>query len=233
MDHLLLYLVISHAVVLLAAALARRLGLQFLTGLYVACILIATTIASKIVGVGSFALSATVLTYSMTFLITDMIGEFYGRRAAHTAVFVAFLADLLFAITVYAALRWPAASFWSGQEAMEATLGQTPRIVLASFTAYLAAQNSDVWSYHFLKDRFQGKQLWLRNLISTLFGQAIDTVLFYTIAFYGVFPVGDLILAAYLAKIGIAVFETPVMYATRWLFYRNQTASVSESTHVA
>lgn len=212
------YLVAVLAFCLFVAWLSRRHGPEILIGLFATCVIISTVIAAKIFTVGGIALSATVMIYSMTFLCTDMLSEFYGEKAARKAILVALLADILFVGTVYAALLWPSAPFWDGQEAMQETLGRTPRIVVASVIAYVIAQSADVSIYHALKDRHGERFLWLRNNASTVVAQIIDSVIFYTIAFLGVLPIIELILWTIVAKIGIALLDTPVIYAARRLY---------------
>lgn len=98
------------------------------------------------------------------------------------------------------------------------TLGQTGRIVAASLIAYIVAQNHDVWAYHFWKKLTKGKHLWLRNNLSTGVSQIIDSVLFTTIAFYGITPVVPIIMSTIVLKFIIAALDTPFLYAVRWYF---------------
>ena len=213
------YLVAALAFCLLVARLSRSRGPELLIGLYVACVVVATVIAAKLFTIGTVVLSATVMTYSLTFLFTDMLSEFYGKKAAHNAIITAVLADVLLVGTIYAALRWTPASFWEGQDAMEAALGQTPRIVLASVSAYVLAQLTDVTIFHRIKDLHGKRLLWVRNNVSTLSGQTVDSIVFYTIGFLGVAPLLPLIGWTLLAKVVIAIVDTPVMYLARRIYY--------------
>jgi hypothetical protein len=97
----------------------------------------------------------------------------------------------------------------------------TPRIILASFIAYLLSQTHDVWAFHFWKKLFRGRHLWLRNNISTASSQLLDTVVFISVAFLGIMPVGQLIAGQYVVKLGIALLDTPLVYLLVWLIRKN------------
>ena len=108
----------------------------------------------------------------------------------------------------------PSAAFWKSQEAFVEILGGTWRVVGASMVSYLVSQNWDVYIYHKVKDLTGDKYLWLRNIVSTVSSQLIDTVLFIGIAFYGKMPIVPLIVGQYVVKVGISAADTPFMY---WL----------------
>ena len=118
------------------------------------------------------------------------------------------------------ALWCPAASFWAGDEAFQHVLGMTPRIIVASLTAYVFSQFHDVWLYTLLKARMRGRRLWLRNNVATILSQLIDTVVFITIAFYGVMPLWPLIIGQWSVKVTLALCGTPLVYAAVWCVRR-------------
>lgn len=207
------------ATILLGAILAmtaRRWGPQVLTGVYVGSIVVAIVVAGKlgsIPGLPDFSLSASIFVYSATFIFTDVLAEVWGKDVARRAVYAgALMYPLLFLSTQFA-IDWAPHPFWAeNQEAFAATMGTTIRIVIASFLAFVASQLHDVWAFHFWKEKTGGKHLWLRNNASTMVSQLIDTVVFYAVGFYGVFPIGRLILFTYLIKLVIALVDTPVIY---------------------
>lgn len=135
---------------------------------------------------------------------------------ARQAVWAGFLASILLVLAVEIAIAWPAAVFWEGQEAFQSTLRLTSRIVLASLVAYLISQNWDILVFDKLKKKTKGKHLWLRNCASTMTSQGLDTIIFITIAFYGVLPVIPLIIGQYVVKLIIAAIDTPFLYAVKW-----------------
>ena len=151
-----------------------------------------------------------------TFLVTDTISEFYGRKTATKLVWMGFVLSALMVLLVYVAKILPAAGFWDHQEAFETILGSVPRVVLASLTAYLISQHGDVILFHFFRRLTNKRHLWLRNIASTTVSQAVDTVLFISIAFSGTVPAGalwNLMYTQYLIKVGVAVVDTPIVYA--------------------
>ena len=109
-------------------------------------------------------------------------------------------------------VSWPAAPFWPNEAAFKSILGSTSRIIVASFTAYLISQLHDVWAFHFWRRKTRARHLWLRNNLSTMASQFIDSAIFINIAFYGVLPVWPLIAGQWIVKMAIAVLDTPVVY---------------------
>jgi uncharacterized integral membrane protein (TIGR00697 family) len=213
-----------------AACLARRHGHGTLVGLFVGAVLISVVVAGKLVNVFGFTVSAALLLYSATFLLTDTLSEFFGKRFAMRAVAAGLLGDILLVYTVKVAISWEPSPYWEGQEAFVATLGSTWRIVLASFLAYAAAQFHDVTAYDFWKRKTGGRHMWWRNNASTWVSQLIDTVIFYTVAFYGTVPNGvlvkELILVTFVFKVAIAAIDTPFLYFIRWYYQRAPIAEL-------
>ncbi len=201
-----------------AAILAKRFGAVFLAGFFTSTVMITVVVSSKLIVVGPFVLSVGIVIFSISFFLTDVLSEFWGKEVASKAVWAGLLGELLMVFVVTVAIAWEPASFWEGQDAYKQTLGQAWRIALASIVAYIFSQSHDVWAYHFWKKKFQGRFLWIRNNFSTGVSQIIDSLIFFTIAFYGIVPVIDLIVGAIVVKIIIAVIDTPFLYAVRWYF---------------
>ncbi|MBN2567863.1 MAG: queuosine precursor transporter [Deltaproteobacteria bacterium] len=172
--------------------------------------------ASKIMDIGGLILPAAVVLYPLTFLFTDVVSEVEGKKSAHSLVIAGFCMSLFMALMLFVGKILPTASFWEHQDSYNVILGATPRIVLASMIAYLVSQNYDVWAFHWWKKRTAGRHLWIRNNLSTITSQLIDSVLFIGIAFAGVYSaktVTGMILGQYIVKIGIAILDTPFCYA--------------------
>ena len=214
------------AICTVAAVVAKKHGVEYLIGLFAGAVVITAVIAGKVVVVGPFTLSAAILVFSVTFFLTDTISEFWGKEAATKAVWAGFIADLLLLFAVYIAIKWQPASFWAGQEAFVQTLGTTARITLASLTAYIVAQNHDVWAYHFLKKLTGGKHLWLRNNLSTALSQVIDSVIFISIAFLGIAPVMPMIISTVVIKFLVAALDTPFLYAVRYYYQQGEAPGI-------
>ncbi|BAN90790.1 queuosine precursor transporter [Aeropyrum camini] len=171
---------------------------------------------------------AGVVAYSVTFIVTDIVSEVYGRRAAGAVVAAGFASQIVALFLTYAAISSPPAPFSPVQQDEYAKVVMAGfNIIIASLTAYLISQYHDVWSFHFWKRLTRGRWLWLRNNMSTWASQLIDTVVFLSLAFYiipllspaasGIEPVSlstlwAMIYSQYIIKLVIAVLDTPVVY---------------------
>jgi len=190
--------------------------LLLLGGIFCACLVAAAVLATKILRIGPVFVPAGVFAYCFTFVCADVISEIWGRRCANMVVLAGFVGLVLVFLLIQLALWWPAASFWEQEEAFRGVFGMTPRIIAASLAAYVLSQFYDVWLYTLLKDRMCGRHLWLRNNLATILSQLIDSVVFVVIAFYGVMPLGVLILGQWSVKVALALCDTPLVYAAVW-----------------
>ena len=152
---------------------------------FVTLLVVANIIAVKLIAVGGWVVPAGIVAYPFTFLVSDTIAELYGRKTAVRIVWLGFVFSLLMLALVYVAKVWPAAGFWDAQGEYDRILGSVPRIVLGSTVAYLISQHHDVIAFHIWRRVTRGRHLWLRNNASTVVSQAIDTLLFVSIAFGG------------------------------------------------
>ncbi|WP_136688812.1 queuosine precursor transporter [Halorhabdus amylolytica] len=203
-----------------------RLGL---IALFVTALVTSQVTASKIVGIdlpvsiplagASVLVPAAAFAYAVTFFASDCYAELYGRQDATRLVNVAFAMNFVLLALVWLAIEAPVSGASQiDQSAFADVLGSSTGIVVGSMLAYLVSQNLDVFTFHWLRDRTDGRLLWLRNLGSTLTSQAVDTVIFITVAFVAFqgMPVGDalgLIVGQYLVKLGAALLDTPFVYA--------------------
>jgi len=183
-------------------------------------LVLAAVLASKLIAVGGLVVPAGVLAYSLTFLITDVISEIWGKERAQTVVVGGFITLVLVFVLTGISIIWPPASFWPHQQAYETILGSSARIMVASLTAYLFSQYHDVWAFHFWRRVTTERFLWLRNNASTIVSQLLDSVVFIAIAFYGVMPLVPLILGQWVVKVGVAVLDTPLVYLLVYLVRR-------------
>ncbi len=168
-------------------------------------------------GIPLLLVPAGTIAYSITFPITDIVDEVYGKRRALYVVWGGLAAELVMLLLVALDSFIPPAPFMTEEEIACANkvLGLQYRIVAASIIAYLVSQHHDVWAFWKWRELTKGRWLWLRNNASTAISQLIDTTLFTLIAFYGVLPTDQLpfiILGQWLAKIIIAVLDTPIVY---------------------
>lgn len=187
--------------------------LIWLIGLNTALLVAANAAGSKMIALPlGLAASATVIPYSLSFTFTDVISEIYGKKAGNLAVRVGFLGLVLSVIFFYIAISAPPATGWEGQEAYQHTLGLAFRLLLGGWTSYAVSQHLDVWLYHRIGELTGGRHMWLRNNGSTFISQFVDTCIFMTIAFYGIFPLWGAILGQYIIKLIIAALDTPIVY---------------------
>ena len=210
----LLWILIDLGLLLSAFALWGRMG--------IVAVISATVILMNIFvlkGIRLFGLDATGgnVLYASLFLGTDIITEYFGAREARKAVFIGFFLSLLFLIATRFILLFEPAPWDRFHETMKDLFSPVWRIVLASILSYILSQNLDVYTYTWLKRIFP-KQLWLRNNGSTWSSQIVDTVLFCTIAFVGLYEmviVAGIMLSTYILKVVVAALDTPFMYLTR------------------
>ncbi|KAF0194548.1 MAG: hypothetical protein FD169_1752 [Bacillota bacterium] len=188
---------------------------QFLLSTFIASIVVSNVITGKLIQFGNFTLPGATLLYPITFLITDIVGEIWGKERGFRIVLWGFYGNVILLLGSLFILRAPAPGFFENQSAYEIVLGATPRIVLASMVAYLFSQLHDVWSFAFWKKITRDKHKWIRNNFSTIVSQLIDTGLFVLIAFAGVVPTAALwqiAFSQYLFKFAIAIADTPIFY---------------------
>lgn len=198
-----------------AGILGKKYGVEYPIALVSALVVMANIFANKIVTFGSFSVPAGVIVFSMTFFITDIISEKWGKKAARKAVWAGLFSSLVLVLSLYIVIKWEPVAFATDISQMFAqVLALTPRITIAGLIAYFVSQHHDIWAFHFWKRKTNGKHLWLRNNASTIVSQLIDSVLFVTIAFYGVFPIVDLIIGQWIVKTIIALIDTPFIYFT-------------------
>lgn len=183
-----------------------------MSALFSAALVSASILASKIITVMGFFVPAGILAYSVTFIITDVSGELYGKKTTDTIVLSGFISLITAFFLMQISIVLPSAPFWANQDSYVSVIGSTSRIILASLAAYLVSQYHDVWLFHTLKKLTGGKHLWLRNNISTAVSQFMDSFIFIVIAFYGVMPVWPLILGQWVIKMMIALLDTPIVY---------------------
>lgn len=218
---ILLWIIATLAITSLSGIVGKRYGVEYIIAIMVSLVVVANIIAGKIVTFGPFVVPAAVIVYASTFLITDILSEKWGKQEARKAVWAGFYANIVLVVAILIAINWPAAPFAKGfSEQFASVLGLVPRVVLASMVAYLLSQHHDIFAFHFWKVKTGGKYLWLRNNASTMVSQVIDTVIFITIAFYGVMDIVPLMIGQYVVKIIIAIIDTPFIYAISWIMNR-------------
>ena len=201
----------------------------YLAAIFIAALVVCNLIANKFItidlGFKTFVISAGVLPYPITFLITDILSEIYGKKKTARIVWAGFGASLFVLGVLLLAQQFTAiAGSPVDDETFNKVFGNSWRVIFASMTAYLCAQLIDVRIYHFWKEKTAGKHLWLRNNFSTVFSQLVDTTLVVCVLFLGVRSHSEIIqfiLDGWLFKILCAFIDTPLLYAST-AFIRNK-----------
>lgn len=186
-----------------------------LVTVFVTSLVISNVLATKLVMFGNFVIPAGVVAYPITFLMTDVIGEIWGKKIVLKVVWAGFFCSILAMLLGFLAVILPAAPFYEGQSFFAKLFGNVGRVTGASLIAYLVSQFNDIWLFHKIKDITKNKHLWLRNNIGTIFSQLLDTIIFITIAFYGTIPTEILITmiaSQWFVKVLIALLDTPFCY---------------------
>lgn len=184
--------------------------------IFVTCLLLSNLVAGKMWAVTeNITLPAAVILFPLTYIIGDVFTEVYGFRNARTIIWLGFGCSF-FAVMIYLiTIALPHPGYWENQEAFATVLGTTPRVAAASFAGYLFGEFSNSIVLSKLKVATKGKNLWIRTILSTVIGEGLDSVIFITIAFWGMMDnsvVLQMILFQYLFKVSYEVIFTPVTY---------------------
>ena len=221
--------------------MTKEFKLQILSALFVAGLIATNLLGSKVTELNfgalwgspySLAFSVGIFAYPITFLMSDAIAEVYGKKKAQQLVWATLLAQLVVLALTIISIKMPSAGRYDYGEEYTTVFSGSARMITASIIAFFFSQTHDIWAFEFWKKKTKGKMLWLRNNLSTMVSQAIDTLLFMFIAFYGIsdkFTVGfilHLAVSYWLLKIIIALIDTPFVYAiVRWLRSEPKKAS--------
>lgn len=197
-----------------APALQPRF-LVLIASLFTGTLIVSNIVAVKISDFGGHYLDSGNIVFPVSYILGDVLTEVYGYRQARRIIWSAFAANALAVLVIVSAGELPAAPFWEGQGSYDAILGQTWRIVAASFLAFLVGEFSNSIVLARLKLATSGRFLWLRTISSTVIGQGFDSILFVTVAFAGtgVPDLPTLIFKTWVFKVAFEVVATPVTYA--------------------
>lgn len=208
-----------------AIILFRVFGRQGLYASIVISLLLANLQGPKLTEIFGLQTSMGVILYSSIYFATDLLSERYGKSEATRAVMIGFMVSVIIIVMISISLIYlpatapeTAALALNIHEATATLFDFTPRFVLGSLLAYLLSQRFDVWIFHVIKKKTQGHHLWLRNNVSTMLSQSIDTVIYGVVVWWGVVDFTtamQLALAKYFFKILIALIDTPFIYLAR------------------
>lgn len=193
-----------------------RFSLTFLllSSLFCICLIISNLIEIKTIDIGSFfTITAGVIVFPISYILNDCIVEVYGFRKARLMIWMGFAANLLVSFFLQVAILLPGGDTWELQGAMESIYGSVPRIMFASFTAFLCGSFVNAYVMSKMKLSSGTKNFSLRAIVSTLWGEGVDSLLFFPIAFAGVFPwsvIFSLIITQALIKTAYEIIILPI-----------------------
>ena len=183
-------------------------------------------------GIGEWPFGAGILFFPIAYVIGDVLTEVYGYARARRCIWAGFAALLFMAFMAHVVVALPPADTWEGQAAYEAVFGQVPRIVLASIVAFWAGEFANSFVLAKMKIATQGRYLWARTIGSTLVGQGVDSLIFYPLAFWGVWDSETLLvvlLTQWALKVAWEALLTPATYAVVGFLKRREGVDVYDS----
>jgi len=187
----------------------------FIASLFVTTLIVSNIIAVKLLSFWGFIIPAGVILFPITYIVVDILTEVYGYERARQVIWIGFLCNLIAVGAIWLAGILPSAPFWKTQAAYDSILGFAPRLLLASFIAYLFGEFLNSYILAKLKVMTKGRLLWVRTIGSTIAGQGVDSAIFIVIAFSGVMRPGDLIatiLSQWAIKVSYEALATPLTY---------------------
>ena len=209
---------------------------RFITcaALFVTCLLTANTIAAKLIVIGGVVLTAGIVIFPLSYVLGDVLTEVWGYAVARRVIWLGFACNVVMVLAIWIGGALPPAPFGASQFAYDEVLGQTPRILVASFAAYLVGELANAFVLAKLKIATQGRWLWVRTIGSTVVGQALDSVVFVTLAFAGSMPgsvLAGVVVGQWIAKVLYEAAGTPLVYATvGWLKAREGADAYDRET---
>ena len=187
-----------------------------ITAIFITCLVIANIIAVKLVTIYGLTVPAAVIVFPISYICGDVLTEVYGFRRTRQVIWLAFGCNLLAVAVIWVGGVLPGAAFWDAQPAYQRILGFTPRLLLASFCAYLVGEFVNSFILAKMKVLTRGRMLWARTIGSTFVGQGLDSLIFISIAFVGIIPPAAMlsaIVTQWLVKVAYEALVTPVTYA--------------------
>ena len=203
--------------------MAEQRWLPAITAIFVTSLVVSNIIAVKLISVGPFYLPAAILIFPISYIFGDILTEVYGYAKARRVIWIGFGCNLLAVFIFYLSSELPPAPFWrtgaldpaASQQAYQAIFGSTPRILVASFLAYLVGEFLNSFVLAKMKIATRGRHLWIRTIGSTVVGQLADSGIFIFLAFFGTVPLTALAVmvgSQWLMKSAYETLVTPLTY---------------------
>jgi len=204
--------------------MSRYRWLPAITAVFVTSLIVSNIIAVKLFSAGPILLTVAIIIFPISYIFGDVLTEVYGYARARQVIWIGFFCNLLAVVAIWISIKLPPAPFWSAgvfgspeaaQQAYEAILGFAPRLLAASFIAYLFGEFLNSYVLARMKIATNGRYLWMRTIGSTLVGQLADTGIFVLLAFFGTIPIQELwklIVSQWLIKSAYEAAATPLTY---------------------
>ena len=186
-----------------------------LTVLFCVFLIVSNLMEIKTVDLGPLTITAGVIVFPLSYIISDCIVEVYGLARAKMVIWLGFAMNLLVSLLLQLGLWLPGSASWTGQEAMELIFGAVPRIFVASFVAFLCGSMVNAYVMNRMKIASQGRNFSLRAIVSTLWGEGVDSLIFFPIAFGGVLPWREIVALIVTQALLKTVYEIIVLPVTR------------------
>lgn len=200
-----------------------------IAAVFITSLITANIMAVKLIDFFGLILPAAVVIFPVSYIFGDVLTEVYGYRLARLVIWLGFFCNLLTVVAIFIGQLLPPAPFWQNQDAYEVILGYTPRLLAASFVAYLLGEFANSYVLARLKVRTQGRWLWLRTISSTIVGQGLDSTIFITLAFAGIIPPAGLVNAVitqWAFKSAYEALATPITYTVTNYLKRMESLDV-------
>ncbi len=188
----------------------------FIVTIFITSLITANIIGVKLIEISGFVLPAGTIIFPISYIFGDVLTEVYGYRRARQVIWLGFFCNLIVVVAIWIGQLLPPATFWDGQKAYERILGYTPRLLAASFLAYLLGEFANSFVLAKMKIATKGRWLWTRTIGSTLVGEGLDSLVFMILAFVGTLPMAALLSAVitqWLVKSAYEAAVTPLTYA--------------------
>jgi len=207
---------------------------QLLLTVFVSSLLLGNLLGSKLIEIFGVVTSVGLFGYPPTFLITDIVEEVRGKEATKIFVHAGFLSLCIAALFVFVSKGLPPSPLYPYNEAYNYVFSNSLRLILASLIAFVISQYHDLWAFNLWKQKTNGRYLWLRNNLSTIVSQLLDSIIFMFIAFYhatpelGAVQIFYMIMPLWTLKVVFALLDTPFVYlGVRWLASENINDALS------
>ena len=207
---------------------------QLLLTVFVSSLLLGNLLGSKIIEIFGVVTSVGLFGYPPTFLITDIVEEVRGKEATKIFVHAGFLSLCIAVLFVFVSTGLPPSPLYPHNEAYNYVFSNSLRLILASMIAFVISQYHDLWAFNFWQQKTNGRYIWLRNNLSTIVSQLLDSIIFMFIAFYhatpelGAVQIFDMIMPLWTLKVVFALLDTPFVYlGVRWLASENINDALS------